>query len=179
MIVLAVIASFPNICCDGGMRKETAIAIGWLTLPEAAERLRKSASTVERLVGAGHLRTKLEPVAGRKPMRLYSAEDVDKIAGAPRLNSRPNTPTSLAKSAPLSMPLAIPAEAISSLREVMTEWRNTQPAVSITQKIWLNIEEAQTYSGRTRNWLLRQCKAGKLEAEKDAGWRIRRTSLEA
>jgi hypothetical protein len=161
----------------------------WLSAAETLKVLNRSQSTLDRLVAAKDLASKVEPRAGRKPERLYKAEDVQRIAKAAGETSRaprgvrPPTPSQL----------AIAPEAISSLRDVtagwgnavtsslrelMTEWLDGRDRIGAREKLWLTIDEAVELSGRSRAWLLRVCQEGQLTAEKDGGWRILRRSLE-
>ena len=146
------------------------ISSEWLSLAEALKRLGKSQSTLERLVLAGAIRSKLEPRPGRKPERLYTASDVAREAAAP---SRVVVPVPVTKPT-----LQVGSEAISSFRDVMTEWLNRP--VNITKKIWLTVNEARELTGFTRRDL------GELVAAKELNARrsgrkllIQRASLEA
>jgi excisionase family DNA binding protein len=111
-------------------------------------------------------------VKGRKPMRLYRAESVSGLAKTgtvvPVLTPKPPTKTEISAQ----------RHVMASLHEVMTKFLE-QNRVSVRHKIWLSLEEAQAYSGRSRKYLLKLVKEGRIFAEKDGGWRIHRASLEA
>jgi hypothetical protein len=157
----------------------------WLTLAETVRELGKSQSTVERLVGSGALKSKLEPREGRKPERLYSAEDVRRFAGGAEPNTRS---VGLVKSPPETR-LAIVPDAISAVREVMTEWRNQPPPISIREKLWLTLDEAAELSGLSAGFLRDSMVASHnyregenligIKAGPHGAWRIQRASLEA
>lgn len=145
----------------------TVLAGDWYTLAETIGKLNKSQSTIDRLVGAGELKSKTEPRPGRKPERLYSAEDVEKLA------IRVQEPSRALRviRPPAQSQLAIPPDAITALRDVMKDLRKP--------RLWLTLEEAEDYSGIPRAMLLELCKTTRLNAFKWRGWKIRRESLEA
>jgi len=162
----------------------------WLTLAETMRLLEKSQSTVERMVTAGAIATKVEPRPHRKPERLYNAADVRRMAE----NERDLGRSLRLVKAPVSTQLAIPAEAISSLRdvtaewgkgvtaslhEVMTEWQKGAKRPRLSEKLWLSLDEAVEYSGLSRADLLTLCQHDRLVARKSGGWKIQRQSLEA
>ena len=162
----------------------------WLTMTEIMKVLDKSRSSVERLAAAGVIATRVEPRPHRKPERMYSATDGKKVAANER---ETGVPLRFAKP-PVSTQLAIPMEAISSLRDVTTglgnaatsslrelmkEWQNMPDRIGPREKLWLTIDEAVELSGRSCAWLLRACREGLITAEKDSGWKILRHSLEA
>ena len=150
----------------------------WLTLGETIATLEKSASTIERAVAAGRIRSKLEPRPGRKPERMYNAGDLERIKDAEQeRNLRFPAPYKKPEPKSAAMLMGLQPEMISSLRDVMMEWRNAP--IPVTVKLWLTIEEAAAYSGRSRSRLLQWCREGKVTAERDGGWRIHRASLEA
>ncbi len=131
---------------------------------EVMKTLGKSQSTLERLVMAGEIKTKLKPVPHRKPMRLYSSEDVERLTQEAarkeaRVALRPrSTPPSVAQ-------LPAPSQ------------NGTKPAVDPSEKLWLTVEEAE-YCGLPQGFLLRLARNGDLHAVKTPQWRIQRASLE-
>jgi hypothetical protein len=153
----------------------TVLEGDWLTLAETVRAIGRSQSTVERLVGSGALKSKLEPRPGRKPERLYNADDVRRLADG---HAPPNSRSLAVIKPPPESRLAVSKDTISAVRELMTEWRN-DPQVPVVSKLWLTIDEAHAYSGRSRRRLLIWCREGKIVAVRDGGWRIKRTSLEA
>jgi excisionase family DNA binding protein len=161
----------------------------WLTLAETMRMLGKSQSTVERMVAAAAIATKVEPRARRKPERLYNAADVRRMAE----NERDLGRSLRLVKPPVSTQLAIPAETISSLRdvttewgkgvtaslhEVMTEWQKGAKSPRLVEKLWLSLEEGAEYAGLPAGYLRRLIHDGQLVAIKTPGWRILRASLD-
>lgn len=165
----------------------------WLTREEAKQRLAKSDATLDRLVAAGRLNSKLEPRPGRKPERLYHAGDVERLAV-----EKEEAP--LTHAAAKSTALVLSHEAVSFIKEQIAEFRaarngETQIArpVPITEKLWLSLDEAVEYSGLAKSDLLQVCQRslreqernlyqqqpGNLIVRKSGGWKILRKSLEA
>lgn len=161
-----------------------AVPEGYLTLQQTMDELGKGKSTIERLYTVGDLRSTLVPRPGRKPERVYLAEDVTKWKDA-RQRRKDRRPPSQQKAGTLQLvpkrteiSLAGTGEMMAGLRELIGQF--TAPrAVRIQEKLWLTLDESAELSGRTRRWLLNACKNGGLIAEKDGGWKIRRSSLEA
>ena len=148
----------------------TVIREEWLTRDEAIKQLNRSQASIERLVRAGALRSQLVEVPGRKPMRVYAADSVQKL-------KRVSDDVPMLRSEPKAVALAVPETALTVARELVD--RITSPRVPLDKKLWLTLEEAVLYSGRTRALLLRECREGVLRSEKDGGWKIQRASLEA
>jgi hypothetical protein len=152
----------------------------WLPLDETMARLGKSQSTIERLVGSRALRSMLSPRPGRKPERLYSAEDVERLkeeSGA--ATSRTVT---VAKKAPGALISGDGNVMLSSLVPLLTKWLNGGQGTRASEKLWLSLEEATAYSGLAESFLERAIREGKLRAVKGGphgAWSIQRASLEA
>ncbi len=147
----------------------------WVPIHEAMRQLEKSAKTVERLVNAGHLRSKLTPREGKKPERLYHAGDLDRIkqeaipapANEPRRSLVPDKTTAIGLS----------PQTVTTLTDIVA--RCLDRPITVREKLWLTLDEARAYSGRSRQKLLQWCRNGKVIAERDGGWRIYRESLES
>ena len=148
----------------------------WVALEEATKMLGKSAKTVERLVACGELRSKLEARDGRKPQRLYHAGHLQRIKeqAIPAPAAEPKRALLPAK----TTEIAIAPNFVTTLNDVMTKWLNRPESIGVREKLWLSLEEAQQYSGLSRNMLLDLCREGRVVACKSGGWRIRRASLE-
>jgi excisionase family DNA binding protein len=173
---------------SGDMQAATAkIQTGireWLPLADATKALGKSQTTIERLVAAEELRSKLEPRPGRKPERVYHAGDIERLVNNPTLSHATQQKT---------MALALPDTLSDSLRRLVdviaqqaaerkaeTDRKpesESKPSVSLSEKLWLTIEEAE-YSGLPRGYLLRLIRKGQIVATKTPSWRIQRASLE-
>lgn len=165
----------------------------WITIAEATKLLGRSYKTVERLVSAGHIKTMVEPRAGRKPERLYDSQDVSRLAerAMPRANgsvaaSEGAPPDSLAirkRPAPPSLPLEVlqpvverMAGAMEQTAAAMTRAFDQKPEPA---KLWLSLEEAAAYTGLSKSDLKRARLEGKVTALRSGrGWRYRRVSLD-
>lgn len=147
----------------------------WLTMGETIAALGKSASTVERLVGSGRIKSQLEPRPGRKPERMYSAGDVERLKQQDDERSgNVSVPFRRAPQGPTQ--LAISADTVSSIREMLTEWKNPPKP-----KLWLNLEEACAYSGLGVSALLAAVAEGKIAGGKygpHGALAVHRASLE-
>jgi excisionase family DNA binding protein len=147
---------------DGEMSKpaEHLVLTGsWLTLTEASEILHRSPSTIDRMVAADEIPTRLEPRPGRKPERLYDEKTVRELAAkqqkAPR-NPRPAGPPA----ARPPMQLAVQRDTITALRDVITEWGNDR------EKLVLTVKEASR-TGFSMAFLRRKCEDGSLKFFRD------------
>lgn len=172
--------------------KETLLPEDWLTLAETLGRLGKSQSTLERLVGSAAIASKLETRAGRKPERLYSAKDVARVAergGAGNSRTLAVAPASVKKLTADGIPLTATSidGAITKWVEEQArqrEWREAQERerVPLSEKLWLTVAEARTYSGLGAAYLLDLIASKKVVAVKggpQGSWVIRRQSLAA
>lgn len=149
------------------------------------QNLQKSETSIERLVRTKELESKLFPAPGRRPIRYYNAasvqaykelEDRREAARPPsqlnwKAKGEPKEPTALA--------LAVPEAAASTLRELLERWLSAKPAVPLTEKLWLSLDESVELSGLARTDLLSLIAQGALNARKSGGWKIRRESLQA
>lgn len=130
----------------------------WLTLKETIEALEKSSTTVERLVASQRLRSKLEPRPGRKAERVYHAGDVERLKRAEEEGRR--QPALVLPKAPpvpaVPAPLALAPETRDLARELMERLAGPRP-VALTEKLWLNLDEAAEYSGLARTFLRDSC----------------------
>lgn len=154
------------------------LELEWIPLEEATAKIRKSARTIERLMHAGHLRSRLEPRARSKPQRMYHAGDLDRIQKESIPAPAVEPQRALVRKAPaLGQQLAIPPDAVTAMRDMLAGWRNQ---VSAREKLWLSLREASMLSGLSRKYLRRACEQKTLEHIKDGrSVRVRRTSLEA
>lgn len=149
----------------------------WVPLEQATAKIGKSARTIERLMHAGHLRSRLEPRPRSKPQRMYHAGDLDRIQkeSIPAPATEPQR--ALVRQAPVPRQLAISSDAVTAMRDVLAGWRNQ---VSAREKLWLSLREAPSLSGLSRKYLRDACDSERLEHIKDGrSIRVRRASLEA
>jgi hypothetical protein len=158
----------------------------YVTLGDAEKALGKSSRSVYRLVNAGHLRYRENPQSGE---REYHAGDLLRIKENGIL-ARRETVTRDSETTPQARrdtvpPLEIVPKTETFLMDLVTHaatavaGATVSRPVPVTQKLWLTIDEASSYSGRTKAWLERASRAGTIQAELDGGWKIRRESLEA
>lgn len=157
----------------------TLLTEGWLTLAEALESLGKSQSTLERLVGSRQIASRLEKRPGRKPERLYKAEDIARL----RAGEGSHVTTREVSPSVKKLTAGEGASAvISSLDAVMTKWGEGQGSrVAIREKLTLTIAEASAYSGFGVAYLIGLIDTGKVRALKagpNGSWVIVRRSLE-
>ncbi len=155
----------------------------WLSMAEAAEKLGKSPKTIEAMVTNKQISSKLVPREGRKPERVYEAADVTRlVAQAQERAKRPpqeRVPTAPKTMLPMpSWDIPVAVELAAAARKLADGLAGQRP-VPVTDKLWLDLDEAHAYSGLARGDLKRLCVSGALTARKSGGWRIRRASLEA
>lgn len=151
----------------------------WVPLKQAMALLGKSQKTIERLVNAEQLRSKLEPREGRKPERLYHAGDLDRIKqeAIPAPASEPRRALLPARA---TTEIAISSDTVTKLDDVMTRWLNRPaPPISIREKLWLTLDEAAELSGLPRSAVADFAAEGRITAMKRGAWFIHRASLEA
>ena len=153
------------------------------------EILEKSDTSVERLVRNGDLESKLFPTPGRRPIRYYVVESVEKFKEREERRIAARPPSQFAKTVTrllkekdrpesTSLALAVPDAAVTTLRELLKPFTAPKP-VAVTEKLWLSLDEAAAYSGLARADLQRLIEVGTLAARKSGGWKILRKSLEA
>jgi hypothetical protein len=101
---------------------------------------------VERFLKEGRLKSRLQPVANRKPRVLIDPASIDALIGEARA-----VPASVATSAGPGTSLSKLPQLAQLLAAAVRpkEW-----------KPWLTLDEAVEYSGLPRGWLLSQAKAG-------------------
>lgn len=148
----------------------------WLTEPEAAARLGISERTLSRKhERSGFPARALRPVPGRKPVPVYSPDDVA------TLEQSANVPTVLPASVP-ALRAGAQSEALARFDAV---WFSFLDRLGVAQRtdavprLWLTVKEAAAYSGLSQAMLYRLCNDGRIVAVKDNGWKIRRDALDS
>jgi hypothetical protein len=162
-----------------------ALASGWLATEEVMRELGKARRTIQELAQQGRLKWRWSEREGMRPERVYRAEDVELLKSSARPKAQPRQrPKALP--APAEATLALSADATDYLKRILERWSNAPPQlalplppVPLTEKLWLNLDEASEYSGLARADLERLCRNGTLVARKSGGWKILRKSLEA
>jgi excisionase family DNA binding protein len=150
----------------------------WLTLPEATQHLGKSEKSIERLLKAQELRSRLENREGRKPQRLYHAGDLERIKHEAIPASAVEPTRALAPAKPLE--IAIGTNTVTTIHDVMTKWLDRGATIGMRERFWLTLAEAAEVSGIPRTYVKRLCEEGKIVSVRfGRAWRVRRASLEA
>lgn len=137
--------------------------LDWLTVPEAAARLKTSERTVERRIAAGEIETQPRSRPGKRPETVCHPRDVGKLMPQAHL-VKADTGSALAPMAGLEMWGMLAGLAMRSSRGA--------------GKGWLTLTEASKSSGLSVRFLRRLIRAGEIQAVKDRAWKIDRFSLD-
>jgi len=135
---------------------------GYLPINDTVGALGRSIKTVERLVAAGELDSKLIAREGRKPERVYSASDIERLKRENmrrrerRLATIPSN-RQISAPPPATASVAISPDSLTALREAMSQLVLQRSAVPISQKLWLTLQEAAEYSGLSQTYLRESC----------------------
>jgi hypothetical protein len=148
----------------------------WPTIKQAAQELKASVRTIWRHSKRGALEIRKRPVPSRKPINVCNPSDIDKLKPAPYIITQEAGDGS--GGVEMMLPISKVSDALERIVSIFHERQNAVTVARPIERIWLTLEEARSYSGRSRSCLLRMCREGKLVAEKDGGWKIRRVSLE-
>lgn len=185
---------------DMTAHKVAVISGDSLTIAEAARELDKSERSIERLVAAGKLDSRIETSSGRRVRRITAASlerfrEAQALLRAdppptdshvvPTRNVGPGGSDSRRTEVALAVPDALSSffERIMKLQEFAAKVNAETAAERAAQeKLWLTIDEAAAYSGIAQSCLRELIAAGQIEALRigaHRAWRIRRVSLEA
>jgi hypothetical protein len=174
----------------------------WLTTEETMTLLGIARRTVQEWAQSGFLHWKFQSVPGRKPERVYQRSEVENFrqhgppkreqAARPKKEIALRQPKSRANDdwdVPIMAEIAIAMTTIAKhlAAPALPPAPVSGPAVRLSEKVWLSLDEAAEYSGLAKNDLLRLCQeadpnsfgAPSLVARKSGGWKIQRKSLEA
>lgn len=165
---------------------------GYLTREQVMQRLEISETGVERRTRTGEIESKLFPCPGRRHIRYYREESVERLkalterkrAERPPSAQRP-FPRALG-AGPAELALALPDKSVALLNQLIEIWKAPPAAkILVTEKLWLTLDEAVEYSGLARGDLLKLCQTSRerddgapLLVRKSGGWKISRRSLE-
>jgi hypothetical protein len=152
----------------------------WPSEAEAASMLGTSIKTIIRYAAAGKIETRKRPRPGKKPENVCNPRDIEKLlptAHVMPVEAEDVTATIALRKSQSPNGNADGAALLAFIRTIATAIE-TERQIAQMPRLWLTLEEARSYSGRSRSWLLRMCREGRLVAEKDGGWKIRRESLE-
>jgi hypothetical protein len=186
---------------SGATQQLSVISGEWMDGDETMDALGIQKRTLQDWAHSGFLRFKQQTRKGKRPERVFLSADVQRLLrdGRPsvtrpvsaKIPREPRPPRSV-RATPLE--LAIPNEGVTMLRELVERLAAPKVSpVSLTEKLWLSLDEAVQYSGLTRADLQETCQlAFKVQAEcqaqrlpgalivrKSGGWKILRKSLEA
>ena len=139
------------------MDKQQQDFSNWPTKPEACQQAGISERTLERVTSRNEVRTTTRRIPGRKPLKLYHPEDVERIRQS-----------------------FLPAEAVRiPTKKAATKRQRREVAdTPIEKKIFLSVDEAVSYSGLPRPLVRELCRQGQVYAVKRGRWYISRKSLE-
>lgn len=166
----------------------------WLTVTDAATQIGCSKRTIERLAAAKKLEQRLRPQAGSPAVAVYNPDDVRRITAERRPGAVPfvlpagsdhpngNGQGILASQHETLARLPAGDEVIRGLAVLITKALQSPPSPPMADKVAersvLTLDEAVAMSGWSRTFLVRAIKDGRLKAEKDGAWKIRRKDLE-
>lgn len=160
-------------------------------MPEAMQILGKSQATIERHITNRTVPMRLVPRRGQKPLRVFLASALEDLRDKEQRRKAHRPPSAIAPKPPAAaMALAAPVAATSQALEKVAagivgftsafdSFTQRKPAVPITEKLWLSLEEAEELSGLARATLLKLAQSGAVTALKSGGWKLQRKSLEA
>ena len=123
---------------------------GWPTKEQAAERCLTSTKSIERLAAQGKLRQAWRPVDGRKDVRVYNPDDVQRIREQRLADRRPElkgeaSGTALATTAGAAPPALRLTPELQALVSVLA---TAIPAASVAPpSLWLTLEQAAAWTG--------------------------------
>lgn len=140
----------------------TTLPGDWLSQSETALALGKSPKTIEAMGYAKQIATTLVARAGRKPERVYSRADVDRLAK--EQEDRKSAPRSQvpAAAAPKENVIALAPKAVSTLEQLIDRL-NAPRQVPLEVKLWLTVKEAARYSGLPKSFVGELIEQGKLQ----------------
>jgi hypothetical protein len=161
----------------------------WLTKQQAAERIGCSTKTVEKLAQD----RRIQQAAWRRPtggpaVAVYHPDDVARIAQERRpeasafvLPAGPVAPNGNGARGELerASPIAPGDDVLRSIFAAALRAVTSEKSQNLSEKLFLTLEEAATFSGLSQTCLRRLIAGGKLDAMRDRGLRIRRRDLEA
>jgi len=139
------------------MAKQQQDFLNWPTKPEACQQAGISERTLERAASRDEVRTTTRRLPGRKPLKLYHPEDIERIRQS-----------------------FLPSEAvrIPAKKAVTKRQRRDVVGTSVDKKIFLSVDEAVSYSGLPRLLVTELCRQGQVYAVKRGRWYVSRKSLE-
>jgi hypothetical protein len=138
---------------------------GYLSREQTMEILEKSQTSIERLVRTGELDSKLFPCPGRRHIRYYTKESVNRFKDLESRKLAVRPPSQVVRSFPVPALVEPPPP----------------PPVPLPAVPWIDLQEAERISGLPESFLRKLCREAKLIARNcgRAGWRLLRKSVEA
>ena len=152
----------------------------WKSKAEAAQILRCSHKTIERLAGQNKIQKHMRRIPGRRSTPVYHPDDIEALRND-TANLEPFPMDAAARQDTPNEALLPATAAQARAGDIFLHLLNSGlPAATVApqHKLFLTLKEAVAYSGMPRGWLLQRIKAGELKAVKVGGWRIPRADLE-
>jgi Helix-turn-helix domain/MerR HTH family regulatory protein len=157
-------------------KKAVVIDSGWYDADETRTKLGLAERTLRTWVRQGRIQTKMSSVPGKRPQRLYSAADVERLktSGPPAVVPKPRPKAEVGK-----LPIR---GGLNDFLTALDKWRGGLPALAPPVPApWLTLEEAAELSHLAPAYLRRQIDAKKIKAVPGGphgALRIHRASLE-
>jgi excisionase family DNA binding protein len=157
-------------------KKAVVIDSGWYDADETRAKLGLAERTLRTWVQQGRIQTKMSSVPGKRPQRLYSAADVERLktSGPPAVVPKP-----VRESA--SSARVLPQTRVNAALLHMLEMMQQRALPMRPAKPWLTPEEASELAGLTPAYIRRQIDAKRIRAVRGGphgALRIHRASLE-
>jgi hypothetical protein len=150
---------------------------GWLTKGEVMKRTGLSDRTIDRKVEAGEIQMRQQTVPGRRPLPLYSPDDIERLI-ASSINSRPfiMPPDPGPSFSQQLVPMA--NNAVQEIGRVLSGVGDVRKN-AFGGRTYLTIKEAVEFTGLPANVLLTAVKEGEIKGRKAGKWYLQRQSIEA
>jgi len=151
---------------------------GWLSKKQVEEILICSGKTVDRYCEQGKIQRAYPRIPGRtgRPKPVYHPGDVEKMR-----QELVEIQTQPVPESPLEGDKGPGKSLVPTTTPVDPEgfWRALSgPQVKVSEKLYLSLDEASSYSGLTKAFLKRAIQEGRLNALMDGGYKIKRSELE-
>lgn len=150
---------------------------GWLTKGEVMKRTGLSDRTIDRKVEAGEIQMRQQTVPGRRPLPLYSPDDVQRLIDL-SINSRPFVMPPDSGPSPAQQLVPVANDAIQVLGRVLSSVGDIRKN-AFGGRTYLTIDEAAEFTGLPKNVLRKAAQDGDIKARKADKWYLRRDSVEA
>jgi excisionase family DNA binding protein len=148
----------------------SAPALEWLTQDEAAKRLGTTVRTIRRMASERKIASRLQPVAGRKPLVLIDPADIERILFERQrtvvmqngqnghIVHMPSEPSALALRPETSQVVEQVPQLVVQLIQAIAGLRPAEPTP------WLTLKEAVAWSGLPASFLVLAAREGTIRA---------------